>query len=178
MLRDANVTISVDDPHTREVTFLSEGDSTVSLSDSVAFRYQEADSYAPLTYFVTDILLDGERLLTLDQLAANIIYDEDTQVVAYTTYCEPDAVSSAFLSGEWSADEQAQVQTALSLLDVASAEVTEVIGCGEGSQMSLTFSPDGQHIAYVGIKDAQWHVYRLDVADASLHDLMEASASS
>ncbi|QPC84652.1 PD40 domain-containing protein [Phototrophicus methaneseepsis] len=168
-LTDATVTITATTPYEQYVEYAADDASTIQLGESttgepITFDYSPEESYAGLTYQVTAFRQGDEVLAEVNALVADVAYSAESQAIAYIIYCDPARVSDAFLAGEWSADEQAQIQTALYILDTATAQQTEAISCDSGSQFSLAFSPDGQTALFIQVEGDQWDLYLLDIA--------------
>jgi Tol biopolymer transport system component len=133
-------------------------------------QFDPQASFAPAAYYVTDLMVNNEVSLSINQLVGTVIYSAVTRTIAYTTYCDSEAVSSSFLSGEWSMDEQWQVETALYVVDITTMALTEVIPCGGGSQFSISFSPDGKQILLIWVDNA-WELYRIELDTLMLINL-------
>lgn len=156
-LEDATVTIQVDDS-SQTVTYADP--EKIQLSGTVSVGYDIDQSYSPVSQYLTNVMVDNETLVNLDSLISNLTYSEASNMIAYIAYCNPSDISDSFLSGEWSADEQMQIESALFVANVETGKTIEVIPCGSGSQMDMSFSPDGQNLLFIWIHEGRWELYQ------------------
>ena len=165
------VSIDISGNHEPQIRPLVDG--VRSIGDNIDFYYATDTSYPPATFYIIDILDNQETVFTINQWVAAIDYSETGRNLVYTAYCNPTGIDEAFLQGEWSASAQETVETALYLLDTVTREQSVLIPCGNGSQIAISLSPDGQEILFVWIKDHHWDVYRTIADEARLINLTE-----
>lgn len=170
-LSEPRIEVAIDVRGTAAVQERPYLDGIRSLGEGLDFRYDPDTSYLPATVYITDFLDQQVSLFTVNQWVDEIVYSDRSRRIVYSSYCDAGSVDPLFLRGEWWADEQARVATALYVFDPATAEARALIPCGSGSQRAISWSPDGQDLLFVGIQDQHWAIYRLSVAEARLINL-------
>ena len=167
------VEVAIDISGNHEPQIQPVADGIRSIGDSVDFLYATDISYPPATFYITDILDNQKRVVTVNQWVDEIDYSDISRRIVYTAYCDSTAIDEAFLRGEWSASEQTTVETALYLIDTKTGELRVLIPCGKGSQIAASWSPDGQEILFIWINDHRWDVYRIIADEARFINLTE-----
>lgn len=165
------VSIGIDGTSDPIIRLLEDG--VIALSDNIDLHYATDISYPPATVYIDNIQDNQGATFTINQWVADIVYSELNQRIIYTAYCNLSDVNESFLQGEWSATKQETVTTALYRIDLLTSEQTVLFPCDNGSQISISFSPDGQEILFIWINNQQWNVYRVILNNAQFISLTD-----